>query len=120
MDILLKADGDLYISPDGDIALENSVAQKIKIKLKWFEGEWKWDQEEGLPYFTQLMVKNPDTDLFESLVREKIFEVDEVTDVKDVSVTFSSRKRTAHISYVAYTDTDVIRGEVDLNCLIME
>ena len=46
MDILLKSNGDLYVSPEGDIALENSVAQKIKIKLKWFEGEWKWDQEE--------------------------------------------------------------------------
>ena len=80
----------------------------------------KLEQGLGKALPNKCMVKNPDTDLFESLIREKIFEVDEVTDVRDVSVTFSSRKRTAHISYVAYTDADVIRGEVDLNCLIME
>ena len=51
MDILLDASGDLCISESGDLKLEDSVAQKIRIRLLWFEGEWRWDVEEGLPYF---------------------------------------------------------------------
>ena len=31
MDILLSADGDLYLTETGDISLVESVAQKIKI-----------------------------------------------------------------------------------------
>ena len=50
MDILLSADGDLFLSEKGDISLTESVAQKIKIRLKWWLGEWRWDEEEGLPY----------------------------------------------------------------------
>lgn len=120
MDILLTPNGDLYVSPEGDIKLENSVSQKIKIKLKWFEGEWRWNTEEGMPYFSELMVKNPDTDYFESVIREKIFEVDEVTDVREVTVTVDPKTRIAAIRFVALTDTETIKEEVRIQCQIME
>ncbi len=115
MDILLDSKGDLYISPEGDIALGNSVAQKIRIRLLWFEGEWKWDVDEGLPYMSDLLVKNPDVDTFESIVRAKIFEVDEVTDVKAVLVDYDRQTRIAVIRYTALTDYETIKEEVKLN-----
>lgn len=114
IDILLKSDGDLYISPNGNIQLGESVSQKIKIKLKWFEGEWRWDTDEGLPYLSDLLIKNPDTDYFESVIREKIFEVVEVTDVRDVSVTFNTESRAAVIRFVACTEQETIKEEVKL------
>lgn len=112
MDIILDKSGDLLITPEGDIKLENSVAQKIKIRLRWFEGEWRWDEEEGLPYYGELLIKNPDTDYFESVIREKIFEVDEVTDVKDVQVLVDSKTRSAVIKFTALTDLETIKEEV--------
>lgn len=120
MDILLNYDGDLYISQNGDICLAASTRQKIMIRLRWLEREWRWNREEGLPYFDSLLIKNPDIDVFESAVREKIFEVDEVTDVKEVSVTFDNRTRQACLLFVAMTDLETIRGEVKIQCLIME
>ena len=71
-DILLTPGGDLRFA-NGDIVVGDSVAQKIYIRLKWFEGEWRWNREEGLPYFERLFRKNPETDLTEALVRAKIF-----------------------------------------------
>ncbi len=118
MDILLNSDGDLHISPQGDIQLGNSVAQKIKIRLKWLAGEWRWDKGEGLPYMEQLLIKNPDIDHFEAAVREKIFEVDEVTEVKEVTVIFDSRTRQAAIRYVAVTDLETVKEEVAVQCQI--
>ena len=120
MDILLDASGDLCISESGDLKLEDSVAQKIRIRLLWFEGEWRWDTEEGIPYFENLFVKNPDTDHFESLVRERIFEVEEVTEVKEVSVTYDRKTRDAVIRYTALTDFEKIIEEVRIRCLITE
>ena len=115
MDILLDGDGDLFISPDGDIKLGNSVAQKIRIRLLWFEGEWRWDVDEGLPYMENLFIKNPDIDTFESLVRMKIFEVEEVTEVKEVLIDYDNRTRTAAIKFTALTDYETIKEEVKLN-----
>lgn len=120
MDIMLDATGDLFISQNGDILLKNSVAQKIRIKLLWFEGEWRWNTSEGMPYFAHLLVKNPDVDYFESVVREKIFEVDEVVDVKDVQITYDSKTRGAVIWYIALTDEETIKEEVKIKCQISE
>lgn len=118
MDILLDADGDLHLSPKGDIALGNSVSQKIRIKLLWFEGEWRWNTDTGIPYLTDLLIKNPDTDYFESCIRERIFEVEEVTEVKEAAVVFDRKKRNAVIRYIAATDYEVIRDEVKIECQI--
>lgn len=115
MDILLDSNGDLYVSPQGDIALGNSVAQKIRIRLLWFESEWRWDVDEGLPYMSDLLIKNPDIDTFESIVRSKIFEVEEVTDVREVLIAYDRQTRIATIRYTALTDYETIKEEVKLN-----
>ena len=117
-DILLDNGGDIAINEDGDIVLEDSVKQKVMIRLNWLDGEWKWDTEEGLPYLSELMgVKNPDTDHFESLVREKIFEVTEITEVDDVSLTYDRKTRKAILNFKALTDTETIKEEVRIDGL---
>lgn len=114
MDILLDNNGDLQINSSGDIEIKNSVRQKIRTRLLWIENEWRWNPEEGLPYFN-LLDKNPDTDEFESLIREKIFEVDEVTEIGEVNIEYNTKSRIAVIRYVALTDFETIREEVMLN-----
>ena len=118
MDIMLDKKGDLDISPEGDIILGDSVAQKILIRLRWFEGEWRWDRERGLPYLDSLLVKNPDTDSFESAVREQIFQVEEVTGIKEVSAALDGRTRRANIRFIAVTDLETIKREVEMDALV--
>lgn len=117
MDILLDREThDIAFTPRGDIRLENSVAQKIKIRLLWFLDEWRWAEDgTGLPYYDELFVKNPDTDMFESLIREQIFDVDEVTDVPDVSVSYDEQSRKGTIRFTAETDYETIQEEVAIN-----
>jgi hypothetical protein len=114
MDIMLDKNGDLLISEQGDIVLGDSVAQKITSRLKMFEGEWRWNQDEGLPYFEYLFQKKPDTDSMEAAIRSKIFEVTEVTDVQDVSITVDPRSRSGTIRFVALTDQETIKEEVKI------
>lgn len=120
MDILLDSAGDLYVSPSGDIAVGNSVAQKIRIKLLWFEGEWQWNVEEGMPYKESLFVKNPDTNYFENVIRSAIFEIEEITEIKEVEVIFDKKTRSATIRYTALTDYETLKEEVKIRCQVME
>lgn len=115
MDLALTKDGDLLITPNGDVKLVDSVAQKIRTKILWFAGEYKWDKEEGLPYMDYLLVKNPNTDYVESLLREAIFSIAEVTDVREVSVTYDTKSRKAKIKFAASTDEETITEEVALS-----
>lgn len=113
MDILLNDKGDLSFN-GADIILANSVIQKIKIRLKWFFQEWRWDDEAGMPYFEYLFIKNPDLDQARELIEEQIFNVDEVTDVTDVSITIDSSSRHATIYFVAETDEETFKEEVNI------
>lgn len=111
MDILLNKSGDLFLDR-ADIILANSVRQKIKIRLKWFFQEWRWDDDAGVEYFEYLFVKNPDLDHVEEMVEEQIFNVDEVTEVNEVSIEIDSLSRRACIRYEAVTDEETFREEV--------
>lgn len=113
-DIMLDSNGDLHITSKGDIVLGDSVAQKIRIKLRMFENEWRWNRDEGLPYFDYLFQKNPDTDYLEAAVRARIFEVPEITDVQDVRVTLDRKTRSGKIRFTALTDQETIREEVSI------
>lgn len=48
-------------------------------------------------------------------VREKIFDVTEVTDVKDVTVEYDRKTRQGKIMFTAYVDNEVIREEVEID-----
>jgi hypothetical protein len=111
MDILLDEKGDLYFK-EADIVLANSVRQKIKIRLKWFFQEWRWDDEAGLDYFGYIFVKNPNFEQAKELIEEQIFNVDEVTEVNNVSIEIDRLSRKAAIKYEAVTDEETFRDEV--------
>lgn len=112
MDILLDKNGDLFLDNRGDIVLNDSVSQQIKIRLRWFAREWRWNEEMGLPYFEELLVKNPNIEYFEGLIREEIFNVEKVTEVESVNITYDRKTRKGTIKFVAYTDSETIKEEV--------
>lgn len=111
VDILLDKNGDLYFE-GADIVLANSVRQKINIRLQWFFQEWRWDDEAGIPYFEYLFIKNPDLDQIKEIIEEQIFNVDEVTEVNDVSIEIDNKSREAAITYEVATDEETFREEV--------
>lgn len=114
MDIMLDNKGDLLFK-DNDILLADSVAQKIKIRLLWFEKEWRWNREQGLPYFEDILIKDYDVNHIESIIRQCIFEIEEVTEVKDVKLTVNRQTRVATIKFVAVCDLETIREEVAIH-----
>ena len=70
-DLLLDKDGDLYLTPNGDISLTDSVRQAILIRLRWFLGEWIFNTSFGMPYYSQILIKNPSTAVIEQLQIDK-------------------------------------------------
>ena len=90
MDIELR-NGDLFISQSGDIILTDSIKQKIQVKILWILGEWKWNKEEGIDYF------------------------EDVVDVIDIEIKVDAKNRRGSIFYTVSTDEETIRGEVEIN-----
>lgn len=79
---------DIFVDPDtGDIVYDNAdlplvtedsrqdVAQRLRIKLQTYLGEWFLNIENGVPYYERVLrkgVRKEDIDvLFQSLIREE-------------------------------------------------
>lgn len=48
-DIRLDKNGDIEVSPTGDIYLTESVRQAVLIRLRWIWNEWRLGPELGFP-----------------------------------------------------------------------
>lgn len=120
LDFKLTKSGDLELTDTGDILPTDSVCQAVRIRLLWFFDEWRLGPEFGLPYFENILVKNPNESKIRHLIREAVMSVDEVTDVQEVEMSIDSRTRAASITVVFSTDEDTFREEVNIQCQAMD
>lgn len=114
LDILMK-DGDLYFDEEtADIKLTNSVRQAATIRLRWFYNEWRLGPEMGLPYYEEVLVKNPNIPKIRRLMSDRLYEINEVQEVENLDIEVSESKRTADVTFKLLTDEESILEEVSL------
>jgi len=105
-DIALSAETHDLVIQNGDILLIDNaerVGQQIKIKLRSFLGEWFLDTTYGVPYWEDILIKNPSLDHIRNILRQQILSV---TDVKSVtSLTLSLDKKTRSLTVSFECDT---------------
>lgn len=105
-DIALDADGDLDITA-GDLVLvsdADAILQAVRIRLQFFQGEWFLDESAGLPYFQDILVKNPDMNVLQFLFRKAILETPGITAVNALTLSVDSATRSLSVSYRASSD----------------
>lgn len=69
----------LALGPDGDLEIPvrlkrgaEAIEQRLRNRLRFFLAEWFLDARLGVPYFRDVLVKNPDLDLVRSIIRRVI------------------------------------------------
>ena len=116
-DIKLDGDGDLAIE-SGDLALvsgRGSVAQHVRIRLRFFLGEWFLDESRGVPFMQRIFVKAPRPGLVQSILRKTIEGTPGVRAVTELAVTIDPRTRKARATWRATTDLGEISGDSALS-----
>lgn len=102
MDIKLTT-GDIDVTT-GDLVLltgTDAMTQHITIRLQFFLGEWFLDVRVGIPYYEQILVKNPSTQVILSLFREAILETPGVEEVNDLALDYDGALRKLSVSFSA-------------------
>lgn len=97
-DFLLTDDEDLFFENGGYTLVTgiDEVIQRLKVKLGVVLGEWFPDTTQGVPYFEQILVKNPDFESIQSIFKSTILndpDVDELLEF-DMDQDKESRKLT--------------------------
>jgi hypothetical protein len=115
-DIALDLDGgspnylDLKIV-DGDLVLTESteaIRQHILQRLRSFLGEWFMDNTIGLPYFQQILVKNPDQSKIDALFINQILGTPGVIQLNTYAFKPDFVNRKLEIAFSAQTTTGTV------------
>ena len=116
IDLKLDSQHDLLFK-DGKLVLVSSanlVAQRIKITLLTFLGEWFMDTTIGIPYLEQVLVKPADKTKLENIFRKKILSVDGVKKIQSIDALINRVERTLQVEFAVDTGEAVVRDVVKI------
>lgn len=100
-DLKLAADGDLEIK-NGDLLLtsgDEAVRQHLQQRLRTFLGEWFLDLDVGVPYFQDILVKNPNVNQVDGILKQTILTTPGVVELVSFSMSFDSTARTLAVEF---------------------
>lgn len=78
-----------------------AILQRIKVRFRFFLGEWFLDQRLGIPYYRDILVKNPDTLLITSIFRKALLMTPGVRSVPSFKAEFLPADRVLLCDFVA-------------------
>jgi hypothetical protein len=106
------------VIPAGDLALAQGsfviadgveyIRQKLGARFKFFLGEWFLDKREGVPYFRDVFVKNPNLDVIRSLFRRVALSVPGVLSVPAMTVSYDRPARSLAFAFRARVTGGVV------------
>ena len=110
MDLRLdSATGDLYLDSTGTtdvVTGRDAIAQHVLIRLRFFLGEWHLDQREGVPYWEQILVRNPDMGAVTEAFRQTVARTPGIASVRTIVLSVDGPTRTLTISELEAVTTD--------------
>lgn len=119
MQLELSTDSwDLTLDKSGNLAVLGNdkapalLSQRIRHRLQTFRGECFLDRSVGVPYFSDVMKKNPDLGRVRSLFASIIAGVQGVVKILSLELDFSSTTRTLRVIFRVQGNGFIAEGEV--------
>ena len=87
-DITLDTDGDILVT-GSDLTLTtgaDAIKQHLSQRLKTFYGEWFLNAEQGVPYLQQVLKKNPDMTVLDSIFKREILNTPGILQLTEFSL----------------------------------
>jgi len=112
-DIRLSTQGDIELV-NGDLSLTqgaDAIVQHLKQRLKTFLGEWFLDNRVGIPYFQQILIKNPDPLVLDTIFKSVVLNTPGVQELIEFDIDLEVATRIMTLTFRART----IDGEIDFS-----
>lgn len=97
----IKLSGDSLVIENGDLVLVDgieAIAQHLRIRLRFFRGEWFADQRIGLPFYESIFVKRPNLNIIRSILREAILETPGIVGIQALDTQLNAATRTLTVT----------------------
>ena len=112
--LLLTADGDLDFSSNNFsiVTGDDELVQKLFVRLQFFLGEWFLDERVGIPYYQEILKKNPNLVSVRRIFRDTIVTTNGVEDLDTFNFEFDRATRALTMSFTAVKTEG---GTIDFN-----
>ena len=112
----------IAIDSTNDVVIENNdlklitgvdgVAQVLRQRLRVFRGEWFLDTREGLPYFEEVLKKNPNPVTVDSLFKNEILNSPGIIELQSFLLEINGRELS--LKFTALTEFGILLFDEDL------
>lgn len=109
----------------GDLAIPlqllrgaEAVLQRIAIRFRFVRGEWFLDQRLGVPYFQDILVKNPDRRLIQEIFRTVLRTTPGVKRVESFTAALERATRILTVTFVAVLDDGSVITAADVPFIV--
>ncbi len=112
---------DIKLDDNNDIAIENNdivlitavdeVRQRLLENLRTFKGEWFLDLELGIPYYQDILKKNIDLNVIETILKDAILDSPGVLELLDFSLDLDDSTRQLDVNFTVRAS----EGEIVIN-----
>ena len=91
------------------------VSQSILTRLKMFKGEWFLDTEAGVPWFQDILKRNPSDEYTSLLIKSEILSVDGVDRISSFNLERDNNTRKLSISFTVETSSgSVVSNSIEV------
>jgi len=111
---LLILNNDLVLTLDANPSGTNNIIQDIMQRLSMYAGEWFMDVTQGVPYFQQILVKNPNQSTIDAIFGNIIMGTPGVIQLLSYSFSPNFLERVLSVTFSVMTTT----GKVNYSTVI--
>lgn len=108
---------DLSLESNGHLRMTKNVGEdlstRIECRLRTFKGEWYLDRDLGVPYYGEILKKNPNIDKVRSLLLTELVKVKGIAEVLRFTVSFDHASRVFQVFFsVKASDGTIVEGGI--------
>ena len=85
---------------------DDALLQHLALRLRFFLAEWFLDLRVGIPYYEDILIKNPDLVLVQGIFREVILETPGVDSISRFDLSVESSTRVMKLDFTVIKTAD--------------
>lgn len=113
-DLKMTLDGRNLELVNGDLAItieDDAVRQHIQQRLRAFKGEWFLDLSNGVPYFQDILKKNPNPIVLDGVLKDAILSTPGVLELLSFDLNYINATRKLTLDFSVQVSQGVIDFE---------